>query len=389
LYTVRTPTGEFVVVDGVAGERFKRVGYPAFSPDSRHVVYTGTRGQKQVVVRDGKPGAEYDGVGMNGIRAVFSPDGTRMAYTAGRGEKRLVVTDGREGPAYDGVPAHALVFSPDSRRVAYIAGQVKKGTCVVLDGVEQKWYPGISGYAPPVFSPDGKHVAYVASSGRNKVLVRDGKEGNKHTRVADRPVFSPDSKRLAYVALVRGLLSDAEAVFVDGVKQEATSEGIQSLKFSPDGKRLAWIASRSVAFITPFGGLDTGSVKAAVVDGVKGKGYDQVRTLTFSSDSRRFAYVGVKGHDYVFVVDGTVMTGAGESAGAFHFSPDGRHVAYPMSARPSPGKPQRAFLVVNNDARYEVLCLRMLFTAPDRLRVLGWRAKERRVVHLRVEIEAL
>ena len=42
-----------------------------------------------------------------------------VAYVARRGEKFLVVVDGKEGPEYDRIRVSAPSFSPDSRRLAY------------------------------------------------------------------------------------------------------------------------------------------------------------------------------------------------------------------------------------------------------------------------------
>ncbi len=89
----------------------------AVSPDSKHVAYVARRGGKQLVVVDGVEGKEYDRIGQGTL--VFSPDSKRVAYGARRGDKQLVVVDGVEGKEYDGIGQGTLVFSPDSKRVAY------------------------------------------------------------------------------------------------------------------------------------------------------------------------------------------------------------------------------------------------------------------------------
>ncbi len=96
------------------------VSYSAvFSPDSATFAYTvhaspaGLR--RGFIVVNHQKGPEFDSVGY----AVFSPDSRHMAHSATRGGKQFVVIDGRIGPECDS--ARDLAFSPDSGRLAYTA----------------------------------------------------------------------------------------------------------------------------------------------------------------------------------------------------------------------------------------------------------------------------
>src|SRR5215831_18338815 len=90
-YTVKTSDGEFVMVDGVAGKTYTSI---------LRVPLTEAGVQPQIK---------------------FSPDGRRTAYVARRGEKFLVVVDGKEGSEFDRIRVGAPNFSPDSQRFAYFA----------------------------------------------------------------------------------------------------------------------------------------------------------------------------------------------------------------------------------------------------------------------------
>jgi Tol biopolymer transport system component len=316
---------------------------------------------------------------MDVIRPIFSPNGDRLAYYRQKGDRWVVVTDGKESRPYDAILPAGPVFSPDGRHVAYAAWLREKGMCLVLDGVEQKWFEGIARDHPPVFSLDGRHVAYVALRGEYMAVVRDGEKGKEY-RWVGQPVFSSDSKRLCYAALVGGLVTDQYAVIVDGQRKGANRGQVRSPVFSPDGERLAWIAMRSVVGLVPLGGIDTGTVESVVIDGKKGKEYAKIQALTFCPQGRRVAYIAFRGTERFVVVDGQEQEKFTAVGNGPLFSPDGKHVAY--SAGDAQG---RGFLVVD-DAKYPIDCLRIVFTSPTTLRVLGATDKRRRFVRLDVQL---
>ena len=72
------------------------------------MAYVAWKGDKLLVVVDGKEGPAYDEIGEGD--PIFSPDGKRVAYVAWKGDKQLVVVDGEEGPAYDGIIRNGPTF---------------------------------------------------------------------------------------------------------------------------------------------------------------------------------------------------------------------------------------------------------------------------------------
>jgi Tol biopolymer transport system component len=171
-------------------------------------------------------------------------------------------------------------------------------------------------------SPDGKRVAYISKAGGKCFAVVDGHKGREYDS-CQRVVFSPNSKRVAYVATSGG----RAFVVADGVKGKEYLTAGQPV-FSPDSRMVAYNAS-------PEPGK-----RLVVANGVESKPYDfdkrgSVRLqpgnfyfpFHFSPDGKRVAYVAKRDGKYFVVVDG--------KEGRKHdltekvvFSPDGKRVAY-------------------------------------------------------------
>jgi len=156
----------FVVVDGKAGAKYDRIFNLIFSPDSKRVAYIVHKnmGGGRFVVVDGQAGTEYKWV----TSLIFSPDGKRVAYTARKGEKSLVVVDGKPGAEYDDILKDFPIFSPDGKRVAYVARKDQK-YLVVVEGQAGAEYDKIYNL---VFSPDGQ-LAYKAEKDGKLLVVLD------------------------------------------------------------------------------------------------------------------------------------------------------------------------------------------------------------------------
>lgn len=135
----------------------------------RHTAQVVQRGNKQVVIRDGQSGLEYDQVGT----ITFSTDGDSLAYEASRGKEHVVVLDGREWPLKAEVVQESIRLSPDNKRLALVAWH------------QDKWQVMVDGRPdPPLdfifintlkFSPDSKHAGYLALKNGKLTAVVDGK----------------------------------------------------------------------------------------------------------------------------------------------------------------------------------------------------------------------
>jgi len=208
----------FMVLDGEEGEFYLGVGFPSFSPDSKHFGHSAVTGtitsktrdsisytnEKHFLIIDGKVSSKiYDGgVGT----PIFSPDGNRIGYIAQTKEKvtpykpkSFIVFDNKEGKFYDKI-INGPFFSPDGQHIAYIARDNKRGSFLVVDQNEIKIDHDII-IDSIFFSPDSKHIAYKAVSGNRKFFVAiNGKEGETYDEIYGTPIFSPDGKHIAYGA---------------------------------------------------------------------------------------------------------------------------------------------------------------------------------------------
>jgi ELWxxDGT repeat protein len=297
---------QLVVVDGREGAPYEEIrGAPVFSADSRHVAYTASKGGMAVLVADGVEGRAYEKI----LNVAFGQTGARLAYVASRDERWWIIVDGQEQPA-DGPPNEAVVFSPSAARVAYVTGHNPQS--IVLDGRMGPAYDAIPDPGP-VFSPDSSHCAYIAKRGAQQVVVLDGKESAPYDQIGAL-IFSPDSARYAYSAQ-RGA---QHFVIVDGRESPAYDLVIEpGPVFSADSKHVGYAAT-------------TNAKARIVIDGNDGPGYDEIAkgSAVFSRDSKRTAYVARSGQKVLAVIDGREGPEYERISGNVVFSPDSTREAY-------------------------------------------------------------
>jgi Tol biopolymer transport system component len=130
---------------------------------------------------------------------------------------------------------------------------------------------------------------------------------------------SPDLNHLAWLVFSKNKEGTKQAMVLDGVVGPEFDEiDKRTVVFSPDSKRLAYIAKKKKKSIV-------------VVDGAAGKEYDNIvgfPLILFSPDSKRFAYIAEQGKNRLVVVDGEegekyTMTGM-----CVAFSPNSKRYAY-------------------------------------------------------------
>ena len=302
-----------VIVDGREAGVFARIWNIKFSPDSARVAYVGQRIEdaRQSVVLDGREVGVYAEVSPESL--AFSPAGDRFGFVARNdGEKPLwfIVIDGTPGKSWEEILPGSPVFSGDGAQVTFAGLSAGRWQVITNGGPGPAW----DEIAPRSItcSQSGGRMAYAARSESNWRAVIDGKSEAFGSALADgTPVLSRDGKHVAY-----GLQRDGHwFIVVDGIEHQG-AEKVEHFVFSPDGARHAYVAHR-------------GGKEVLVLDGRDDKEFAEIPgPITFSADGKRLAFVAVKDGKPLVVVDGKESKSHDEILGGPVFGPDNKHVAW-------------------------------------------------------------
>lgn len=324
--------GVVMVVDGEAERMYDTIWEDsvAFSPDSRRMAYVAELNRKWVMVVDGMEGKRYDRIGY----PLFSPDSAHVMYPARIEDKWMVVLDGAEGELFDNVGD--LTFSPDSRHIAF-KGKIKYQWKAVVDGeVQEGSYDDIDDF---VFSPDGAHVAFEARTGLSWVAIIDGRGEGEYNGIGT-IMFSPDSRQVAYdakaglkwVMVINGSQGTArDFILIPRLYQSEEEEAYVLQETERLGYRMdpSYRTIFSPGSSTPVYAVRTGPDWFTVINGAAANEYDEIKGLTFSPDGERIAYRAQRGGRWRAVVNGKEQGNYdGIAPEAPVFSPDGERIAY-------------------------------------------------------------
>ena len=230
-----------VIRDGEAGPEFDAVSWPlALSTDGRVVAYQARQGEDQFCVVGGRKSRAYRSVGL----PVLSADGSVVAFAASNEDGWRVVRNCKEGERYDWVGN--LTLHPTGRRLAYTAERREAGKLkafVVVDGAPD---PTFDRVIPPIFSEDGSTIAYGGlSNGEWAVIV--GREETPVRGELTRVFLSSSGDKVAYV-IDEG--SHRRMVSPEGTGPEFDSIG--EAVFLKDG-RVAYLAARGTRVVLVVG----------------------------------------------------------------------------------------------------------------------------------------
>ncbi|MDY6904822.1 MAG: hypothetical protein SWH61_09050 [Thermodesulfobacteriota bacterium] len=296
----------------------------AFSPDSTHVAYVAVSKKGMRVVANQSVGNLYDHIAKD--YPVFSPKKNRVGYIADKNGNHFVVVDGNEHPGYDG--ACCLDFSPDGNHFWYIAQKEEK-QLVVFDGRALANYDMIDRQHGVIFSPDTKHIAYIIRDKAKNVVqvVLDNKLGPALDRITE-IAFSPDSTKLVYFAVK----DDAYYILENNEIVTGPIDKVEALTWQPGSATFACMGIKTGNFVVIKGNkeINAGSYNVKTIFD-KGKGYTPMLPQTtppvFSPDGSRFAYTKMVGEQYQPIIDG-IANPAFDLVSTVTFSPDSKHYAY-------------------------------------------------------------
>lgn len=182
-----------------------------------------------------------------------------------------------------------VIFSPNGKHIAIHSYKDVEGewqSFLFLDG---KIIGGPYNEIGDIyFSPDGEHFIYeYLDKDRNNYLVTDGKEIGIDGYIMD-AIFSPDNSRFAYT-INTDTISDNPGVYMILLgedKKWGPYDGVGSMSFSPDSKHFAFV---------PYGNVGEGFV---ILDGEEGPAYENFWNLKFSSDSKYLHYLATSGNEF-------------------------------------------------------------------------------------------
>lgn len=142
--------------DGIVGGSFVK------SRDGKHYAFAGAKGNKTVVVRDGKEVVTVDeaGAGTFGLSA----DGEHLGFAGRMGtgpQAWHVVVDEQMGGGYAGIGPSAVAFSPEGRRAATTVMVAAKQWKLVAGEYASKGYDAMLKGGKVVWRDEG-HVVTVA-----------------------------------------------------------------------------------------------------------------------------------------------------------------------------------------------------------------------------------
>jgi hypothetical protein len=336
-----------VVIDGVAGRPYDKAGGIVYSPRSQRFIYVAHRDGRTYLVANGEEVDE----GPHVTTAVYSDSGEHVAFTITTGNGRAVVVDGVEGKTFRDI-ATPIRFSRDGSRYMYVAIDSLSRTVVVLDGVPSRGYQRIRDlgfdidgrpsytvveYGRKFLVLDGKEqqkvneldrlvsiqrdgaLAYVVKRGDQELMVTGTHEGPRYDRIypvyyrkdggityiatrEDRQFVVVDSAEFAFdqiagvypvnnPVVISGRRGPGWYVIVNGKTTGPYTHAVNWVVDSRDGRRLAYIAARE-------------GKQFAVVDGVEGRAYDEIRWLNFSLDGRHVFFLARRLDRWSVVVDG-------------------------------------------------------------------------------------
>ena len=202
----------------VVGKKFRIIDFNFATPD---------------VVHEGRL---YDQI----EKLTMSDDGNSLAYCVLKGQKRLVVLDGREEPLPDGVLREQPVIRPDKKGVGILFVTINQRFFLHQSFINRnkkgKMYDEAYNLS---YSKNGSYV-YEARRGSSWFVVVNGAEGPAFDRVIS-PLFSPDGTRIAYHAKKGGkrfvVIADVAG---KTVSQHPSYDHVFDVRFSADGKSVAY-----------------------------------------------------------------------------------------------------------------------------------------------------
>ncbi len=274
-FAARRGATSVIVADGRESTAYEDVADLAFSPSGKRLAWTARKMGAWWVVEGLAESGPFERVSS----LVWAPRGDKLAFAVGQKTGELVVRDGRSGALYEGVLPGSLTFDSSGSHLVYSA---RRGHAwrVITDDVEGPPYEDLEA---PQFLGDTAATAHVARRGEATFLVLDGHQGPVEAD-ASSLVLSPDGKRFMYAARAGMRVAVREGVVEGGpcgegrcspvVKRTSVFDTVigGTLVFSESGAHSGYLAGQVIGhriFLVMDGvrrgALDLAEVMAGVV----------------------------------------------------------------------------------------------------------------------------
>jgi hypothetical protein len=310
-----------------------------FTADGQHLFSLVRQGAIVGLTVDGKLKMKTDGINQ----LVMAPVGGAFAAVVQRlnppGE--FLVVNGKKVEGSDCVRILKVTFSPDSKHFAAVCSLANNVNFVLIDGKKGQQYDGIWMPETLAFSPDSSKVGYIAQSAGKYFAVINEDESEAFDGAGVKFLFSQNGKRSAVCGMRQSPPPNGFKLYIDG-KLERIDEQVNcaSVTFSPDGSRYAYATS-------PSGILYLDGKPTAL----------RAEKFAFTPDSKHIAAWGNKPSvdprqgvlaqfapvtGQGLFVDGQHVWGTFENQNVRYraFSPDGQHLYWMTSERPSGPNPK-------------------------------------------------
>ena len=305
-FTKTAKRGMRVLYDGKPDPVFDTIHCLTISDDGSIVAYAAGIDSKYTVVINGVAGERYKNVG-----AIKISNDNKIAASVKIGTKWFVIYNRQQSRGYDEICSKTMVNRGGTNGVIFVARDGKKW-CVASIAKEGRKYDLINKEikscdynndkrdiithkGKPIVSPNGRRVMYSAKKGDKYVMVVDGVESREFQSIKENRhnVFSSDSTRYAFVALD----NEMEVLICDG-KEIHRAQAIMFPAFSTLTNECAFVA------------VNDNEWSVIYSNRVVGTGYDLVTRPSFSNDGNVIGYCARRNNNMALYVGGERITAA-------------------------------------------------------------------------------